>query len=241
MGIRPPKGALIYGPPGCGKTLLARAVATETGANMILVRGPEILSKWVGESEKAVREIFRKAKASSPCVVIFDELDALAKFKSSEGGVGETILSQLLTEIEEGISSRVAVIGITNRPDIIDNSLLRTGRLDLVLYVSPPDEKGRLEIIKILTKKMPLSNDVKLQEIAIATQNYTGADLEALCREAAVHAMRNQSSKISSHDFATSLKQVKPSITKEVDQWYNTIRESISNVVPKTEDKAFYG
>ncbi|MCS5528871.1 MAG: CDC48 family AAA ATPase [Nitrosopumilus sp.] len=241
MGIRPPKGALLYGPPGCGKTLLGRAVATETGANMILVRGPEILSKWIGESEKAVREIFRKAKASSPCVVIFDELDALAKFKSNEGGVGETILSQLLTEIEEGTSSRVAVIGITNRPDIIDNALLRAGRLDLVLYVSPPDEKGRLEIIKILTKKMPLSNDVKLQEIAIATQSYTGADLAALCREAAVHAMRNQSSKISSHDFATSLKQVKPSITKEVDQWYNTIRESISNVVPKTGEKAFYG
>ena len=241
MGVKPPKGALIYGPPGCGKTLLARAVATETGANMILVRGPEIISKWMGESEKAVREIFRKAKASSPCVVIFDELDALAKIKSREGSAGETILSQLLTEIEEGISSRVAVIGITNRPDIIDNSLLRTGRLDLVLYVSPPDEKGRLEIIKILTKKMPLSNDVKLQEIAIATQSYTGADLAALCREAAVHAMRNNSSKISSHDFATSLKQVKPSISKEIDQWYNTIRESISNVVPKTGDKAFYG
>jgi len=241
MGVKPPKGALLYGPPGCGKTLLARAVATETGANMILVRGPEIISKWMGESEKAVREIFRKAKASSPCVVIFDELDALAKIKSREGSAGETILSQLLTEIEEGISSRVAVIGITNRPDIIDNSLLRTGRLDLVLYVSPPDEKGRLEIIKILTKKMPLSNDVKLQEIAIATQSYTGADLAALCREAAVHAMRNNSSKISSHDFATSLKQVKPSISKEIDQWYNTIRESISNVVPKTGDKAFYG
>ncbi len=241
MGVKPPKGALLYGPPGCGKTLLARAVATETGANMILVRGPEIISKWMGESEKAVREIFRKAKASSPCVVIFDELDALAKIKSREGSAGETILSQLLTEIEEGVSSRVAVIGITNRPDIIDNSLLRTGRLDLVLYISPPDEKGRLEIIKILTKKMPLSNDVKLQEIAIATQSYTGADLAALCREAAVHAMRNNSSKISSHDFATSLKQVKPSISKEVDQWYNTIRESISNVVPKTGDKAFYG
>ena len=241
MGVKPPKGALLYGPPGCGKTLLARAVATETGANMILVRGPEIISKWMGESEKAVREIFRKAKASSPCVVIFDELDALAKLKSGEGGVGETILSQLLTEIEEGVSSRVAVIGITNRPDIIDNSLLRTGRLDLVLYVSPPDEKGRLEIIKILTKKMPLSNDVKLQEIAITTQNYTGADLAALCREAAVNAMRNKSSKITSYDFATSLKQVKPSITKEVDKWYNTIRESISNVVPKTGDKAFYG
>ncbi len=241
MGIKPPKGALIYGPPGCGKTLLGRALATETGANMILVRGPEILSKWLGESEKAVREIFRKAKASSPCVVIFDELDSIARYKSGEGGTGETILSQLLTEIEEGISSRVVVIGITNRPDVLDNSLLRTGRLDLVLYVAPPDEKGRLEIIKILTRKMPLANDVKLQEIAVATQNYTGADLAALCREAAVEAMRNNSSKISSHDFANSLKQVRPSITKEVDQWYNTVKESISNVVPKTGDKSFYG
>ena len=241
MGIKPPRGALIYGPPGCGKTLLGRALATETGANMILVRGPEILSKWIGESEKAIREIFRKAKASSPCVVIFDELDSLARSKSGESGVGETILSQLLTEIEEGITSRVVVIGITNRPDVLDNSLLRTGRLDLVLYVSPPDEKGRLEIIEILTRKMPLSKDVKLQEIAVATQNYTGADLAALCREAAVHAMRNKSTKITSQDFANSLKQVRPSITNEVDQWYNSVKESISNVVPKSGDKTFYG
>ncbi len=241
MGIRPPKGALIYGPPGCGKTLLGRALATETGANMILVRGPEILSKWLGESEKAVREIFRKAKASSPCVVIFDELDSLARYKSGEGGASETVLSQLLTEIEEGVSSRVVVIGITNRPDVLDTSLLRTGRLDLVLYVGPPDEKGRLEIIKILTKKMPLASDVKLEEIAVATQNYSGADLAALCREAAVEAMRSNSTKISSHDFSNSLKRVRPSITKEVDQWYNTIKESISNVVPKSGDKTFYG
>lgn len=242
MGIKPPKGALIYGPPGCGKTLLARALATESGANMILVRGPEILSKWVGESEKAVREIFRKAKTSSPCIVIFDELDSLARFKSTEeSGVGETILSQLLTEMEEGVSSRVVIIGITNRPDLLDSSLLRTGRLDLVLFVPPPDEKGRLEIIKILTTKMPLAGDVKLQEIAVSTQNYTGADLAALCREAAVYAMQNNSNKITGSDFAMGLKKVKPSITKEVDQWYKTVKESISNVVPRAIDKTFYG
>jgi transitional endoplasmic reticulum ATPase len=241
MGIKPPKGALIYGPPGCGKTLIARALATESGANMILVKGPELLSKWVGESEKGIREIFRKAKASSPCVVIFDELDSLVRAKSGEGGVSETVLSQLLTEIEEGISSRVVVVGITNRPDVLDNSLLRTGRLDLALYVSPPDEKGRLEIIKILTAKMPLEKDVKLQEIAVATHNYSGADLAALCRETAILAMRNNSGKISSRDFANGLKQVKASITKEVDQWYNAVRESISNVVPKSRDRSFYG
>jgi len=242
MGIRPPKGALIYGPPGCGKTMIARAFATESGANMILVKGPEILSKWVGESEKAIREIFRKAKASSPCVVIFDELDSLARYKSNdEGGVGETVLSQLLTEMEEGISSRVVVIGISNRPDLLDNSLLRTGRLDLVLYVPPPEEKGRLEIIKILTAKMPLASDVKLKEIAVSTQNYTGADLAALCREAAVNAMQINANKITSSDFAAGLKRVRPSITKEVDQWYSTVKESISHVVPKSMDKTFYG
>ena len=242
MGIKPPKGALIYGPPGCGKTMLARAFATESGANMILVKGPEILSKWVGESEKAVREIFRKAKAASPCIVIFDELDSLARHKSNdEGGVGETVLSQLLTEMEEGVSSRVVVIGISNRPDLLDNSLLRTGRLDLVLYVSPPEEKGRLEIIKILTAKMPLASDVKLKEIAVSTQNYTGADLAALCREAAVSAMQINANKITSSDFVAGLKKVRPSITKEVDQWYSTVKESISNVVPKTIDKTFYG
>ncbi len=242
MGIKPPKGVLLHGPPGCGKTILARAVATESGSNMILVRGPEILSKWIGESEKAIREIFRKAKTSAPCVIIFDEMDSLARMKSGEeAGIGQTILSQLLTEMEESGSARVVVIGITNRPDLLDHSLLRPGRLEPVLFVQQPDEKGRLEIIKILTEKMPLSDDVNLEEISVSTQNYTGADLVALCREAGVHAMQNNSVKIGSSDFVAALKKIRPSITKEVDQWYTAIRETISNVVPKPIDKTFYG
>ena len=244
MGIRPPKGALIYGPPGCGKTMLGRALATETGANMILVRGPEILSKWFGESEKAVREIFRKAKASAPCVVIFDELDSLARHRSSEDGrasVSETILSQMLTEIEDA-PPRVAVVGITSRPDLLDRALLRTGRLDLALYAAPPDERGRLEIIRILTARMPLAGDVRPEEIAAATQNYTGADLAALCREAAVSAIKSGSGTVSGRDFAGALRQAGPSITKETDRWYDEIREGISNAVPPSDNKAaFYG
>ena len=191
---------------------------------------------------KAIREIFRKAKSSSPCVIIFDELDSLAKLKSGEeSGVGETILSQLLTEMEEGSSSRVVVIGITNRPDLIDNSMLRSGRLDLRIFVPPPDEKGRLSIIEILTENMPISSDVNLKEIALATQNYSGADLAALCREAAVEAMQLNLTKITSKNFASGLKRIKPSISKDVETWYDKIQEGISNVVPQKLDNTFYG
>jgi len=241
MGVKPPKGVLLYGPPGCGKTLLARALAAECGANMILVRGPEILSKWVGESEKAIREIFRKAKAAAPCVVIFDELDSLAKSKiKDENNHGETVLSQMLTEMEDSGTSNIVVVGITNRPDLIDNSMLRNGRLDVVLFVQPPDEKSRLDIIKILTDGMPLANDINLNEIAVSTQNYTGADLASLCREAAVNAMRRDSLNITSNDFALGLKRVRPSITKEIDKWYSDIKSEVSNIIPKSSGDTFY-
>lgn len=238
MGIRPPKGVLLYGPSGCGKTLVSRALAAESGANMILVRGPEILSKWLGESEKAVREIFRKAKASSPCVIIFDELDSLAKTR--DGGASENVLSQLLTEIE-GTTTGVVVIGITNRPDVLDVSMLRTGRLDVPIYVGPPDEANRLDIIKILTSKMPLDPSVNIGEIAVATGNYTGADLASLCRETAIRAMRHDEHVISDVDFAEAFKVIRPSITQDIQDWYENVGQNISNTIPKKADKVFYG
>ena len=243
MGIKPPRGALLYGPPGTGKTLLAKALATESSANIIVVRGPEVLSKWVGESEKAIREIFRKAKASSPCIVVFDELDSLARPRGQEEDLSgnERVLSQILTEMDDSGSAGVVVIGITNRPDLIDTSLLRPGRLDLIIYVGSPDEKARQEILRIITQPMPLAKDVDPSSIAQSTKSFSGADLVALCREAAVNAMQAKSEIVSNADFAKAIRLVRPSITKDVEDWYESIKKNITYAMPKPMDKTFYG
>lgn len=242
MGVRAPRGALLFGPPGCGKTLIAKSLATISSANIIVVRGPEVLSKWVGESEKAIREIFRKAKSSSPCVIVFDELDSLARPRGQDDISGnERVLSQLLTEMDDSGSSGIIIIGITSRPDLLDTSLIRPGRLDLIVYVESPDEKARNEIIGKLTSDMPLSKDVDLAHIAARTKGFSGADLVALCREAAINAIRNKVRIVNNSDFEKSLQFVKPSITKDVEDWYESIRRNLTYAIPKPLDRTFYG
>lgn len=242
MGVRAPRGALLFGPPGCGKTLIAKSLATISSANIIVVRGPEVLSKWVGESEKAIREIFRKAKSSSPCVIVFDELDSLARPRGQDDISGnERVLSQLLTEMDDSGSSGIIIIGITSRPDLLDTSLIRPGRLDLIVYVESPDEKARNEIIGKLTSEMPLSKDVDLAHIAARTKGFSGADLVALCREAAINAIRNKVRIVNNSDFEKSLQFVKPSITKDVEDWYESIRRNLTYAIPKRLDRTFYG
>ena len=232
MGIRPPKGVLLFGPPGTGKTLLAKAVATESGANFIAVRGPEILSKWVGESEKAIREIFSKARQHAPAVVFFDEIDAIAPTRGTDIGtrVTERIVSQLLTELD-GVSELhdVVVIAATNRPDMVDPALLRPGRLEKMIYVPPPDIESRIEILKIHTRKVPLADDVDLLEIARKTEGYTGADIEALVREASLAALREDinNKHVSLRHFEIALRKVKPSITPQMIEYYKRWLETV--------------
>ncbi|RLE51105.1 MAG: AAA family ATPase, partial [Candidatus Methanomethylicota archaeon] len=238
MGIRPPRGILLFGPPGCGKTLLARAVATESEANFISVKGPELLSKWVGESEKAVREIFRKARMAAPAIIFLDEIDAIAPMRGlgyGDSRVTERVISQLLTEMDGLITlENVVVIGATNRPDILDPALLRPGRFDRLIYIPPPDYKARIEILRIHTRNMPLTDDVNLEEIAKLTEGYSGSDLEAVCREAAMSALREDinAKRVSKRHFEYALKKIKPSITNEMIQYYKKWIERYKQVGP---------
>jgi transitional endoplasmic reticulum ATPase len=230
--VKPPKGILLYGPPGTGKTLIAKAVANESEANFISIKGPELISKWVGESEKGVREVFRKARAAAPCVIFFDEVDAIApKRKSGEGEnqVTERVVSQLLTEMD-GLEELegVVVLGATNRPDIIDEALLRPGRFDKILRVPPPDKEGRLEILKIHTKKKPLAKDVDLEKLAEQTEGYTGAQIAAVANAASIAAIKRlvkvhgkdvdaatEDLTITMRDFEEALKEARRKVTSE--------------------------
>jgi len=220
MSIRPIKGILIYGPPGTGKTLLAKAVANEAEANFISISGAQVLSKYVGESEKTVREIFKKARMAAPCILFIDEIDAVAVRRTGygEGGtlVTERIVDTLLTEMDGLLSLKnVVVIAATNRPDMLDPALMRSGRFDRLVEIKAPDEKTRLRIFEIHTKQMPLSKDVNLKELAKVTENYTGADIENLVREAGMAAIREGAKKITSRHFEISFDSIITSIKKE--------------------------
>ncbi|KAL6299444.1 AAA family ATPase [Sparassis latifolia] len=222
LGIRAPKGVLLYGPPGCSKTLLVRACATESGVNFLAVKGPELLNKFVGESERAVREIFRKARAASPSIIFFDEIDALASSRSSSdasGGAHEGVLTSLLNEMD-GVQELVGVtiVAATNRPEIIDSALMRPGRLDRILYVGPPDQQGREEILRIRIRKMSVEPDLDLQAMAQMTEGYSGAEITALCQEAALTMMKKDINTpyVPYEAFVSAARAIKRQITPDV-------------------------
>jgi transitional endoplasmic reticulum ATPase len=243
MDLQAAKGVLLYGPPGTGKTLLAKAVANEADSNFISVKGPELLSKWVGESEKGVREVFSKARENAPTVIFFDEIDSIATERgqnTSDSGVGERVVSQLLTELD-GLEELedVVVIATSNRPDLIDNALLRPGRLDRHVHVPVPDEEAREAIFGVHTRDKPLADSVDLSELARRTEGYVGADVEAVCREAAMAATREFVNSVAPEEmdesvgnvrigqdhFEQALDEVSPSVTDRVRERYDEIEE----------------
>ncbi|MEF8826977.1 MAG: CDC48 family AAA ATPase, partial [Halapricum sp.] len=231
MGVQPPAGVLLYGPPGTGKTLMAKAVANETDANFISVRGPQLLSKWVGESEKAIRQTFKKARQVAPTVVFFDELDSLAPGRggqSSGSNVSERVVNQLLTEMD-GLEEMedVMVIGATNRPDMIDPALIRSGRFDRLINIGEPDVDGREQILKIHTDDTPLSPDVSLRELAEITEGYVGSDLESIAREAAIEALRedDDAEEVEMKHFRSALESVRPTVTDDIREYFEQMED----------------
>jgi transitional endoplasmic reticulum ATPase len=233
IGIQPSKGVLLFGPPGTGKTMLSKAVATESKANFISVKGSEILSKWFGESERKIAEIFKKAKQASPCIVFFDEIDAIAPMRGSGVGeprVVERMVNTILSEMDGLEELRgVVVIGATNRPDLIDAALLRPGRFDEVVLVPPPDEKARLDILKVHVKNMALDDNVNLEALAKRTEGYSGADIQALCRKAGVIALHEniKIDKVSKRHFDAALNKINPSTTPQTKEYYSEVARKL--------------
>ncbi|XP_047441341.1 ATPase family protein 2 homolog [Mugil cephalus] len=237
MGIQPPKGVLLYGPPGCSKTMIAKALANESGLNFLAVKGPELLSKYVGESERAVREVFRKARAVAPSIVFFDEIDALAGERGSSsgsgGGVGDRVLAQLLTEMDGVEQLRdVTVLAATNRPDMIDKALMRPGRLDRIVYVPLPDAPTRLEIFSLQFRNMPVADNVSLDDLVARTDKYSGAEITAVCREAALLALQEdiKAQHIEARHFESALNAVKPRIPDSLIQSYISYQQRHSGL-----------
>ena len=248
LGIKPPRGILLYGPPGTGKTLLAKAVANESQSNFILVKGPELLNKYVGESEKGVRKIFEKARQVSPSIVFFDEIDSMAPKRGSDNTkVTERTVNTLLSELD-GLEelNDVVVVAATNRPDMVDSALLRPGRFDRTIMVGIPDEKSRLSILKIHTKNMPLEK-VNLEKLAKEIKNFTGADVENLCREAAIIALREdiKSEKVTQKHFDSALDKVKSSVSENDLETYKRIEEEYlkkaRGAVAKKDSPNYFG
>jgi len=241
MGIRPPKGVLLYGPPGCGKTMLAKAVANESGANFIYVKASELLSMWVGESEKHVRDIFRRAKQVAPAIIFFDEIDALTPKRGAGAGsdshVTERVVSQMLAEMS-GLEEMkdVIVLAATNRPDMLDTALLRPGRFDRHILVPTPDRGARFEIFKIHAGGMPVDG-VSLEDLADKTDGYSGADIEAVCREAALYALRKdiESDKVTKRDFDKALEDVKSSVDETMNKFYQAILKKKTQQQPEED------
>jgi transitional endoplasmic reticulum ATPase len=238
MGIKPPAGIMLFGPPGCGKTLLAKAVASESEANFISVKGPELLSMWVGESEKGIRKVFRKARQVAPCIVFFDEIDSIASRRGtgSDSHVTERVVNQLLTELD-GIEQNRNVIfmAATNRPDLMDPGLLRPGRIDKLVKIEAPDKKGRMAIFKVHTKNVALAKDVSLEELVDQTEGFTGADIEGLIRSAALIALKERKMKpgpVEKKHLEQALKKARPTITPKLEEAYDRFEEHHAEFKP---------
>ncbi|ADE35783.1 CDC48 family AAA ATPase [Methanohalophilus mahii] len=249
MGIKPPTGILLYGPPGTGKTLLAQAVANEANANFISVKGPQILSKYVGESEKAIRDTFKKARQVAPCIIFFDEIDAISSTRQGGSDVGsrvsEQVVNQMLTEMD-GLEplNEVVVIAATNRPDLIDPALLRSGRFDRLVMVGAALAEGREKIFRIHTMGIPLDSDVDIRELATMTEGYVGSDIESICREAAMLSLREDfdNEKVSKRHFLSAMEKVKPTVNEDMIDFYNRVQEKLKGgSIRKTDAGSFAG